>query len=240
MLLVCLGCLGSLFSCTTGPVATRAESLPKSVQSFLDAHDWNFSEFRCSDMSDLAEYNKHVRYYTTDTNLKEVWNKYLSVEPRDIWNSSAAEYGIMYSTEHKQDYRKDYSEPIEFAEGQIYLLDLLIGDWLHIPVAFKITRINHQRHILEFTYLEQNKSNGLQEMKFSEYRGNDGKSHTLITHLSYYTSHDGFRDRVLYPDYHNNTIDEYHRSVARASGLNVEPIRKSRIRRIAPDFVLFE
>ena len=189
-------------------------------------------------MSNLAEYNKHVRYYTADRNLELVWNKYLNVEPRDIWKGPSAEYGIMYSPEHKQDYRTDYPERIEFAEEQIYLLDLLIGDWLHIPVAFQITSINHQQHILEFTYLEQNRSNGLQEMRFSEYLGGDGKSHTLITHLSYYTSHADFRDRVLYPDYHNDTIDEYHRSVARASGLKIEPIRKSIIRRIAPEFLV--
>ena len=87
----------------------------------------------------------------------------------------------------------------------VYELDLRIANLLDVGVAFQITEINEAEKIIEFTYGKDNKSHGRQRIIFKK----EGKK-TFIIHYSNFKSESKFRDKYLYPKFHEKCMDEFH------------------------------
>ncbi len=220
-----------LFSCSSSP-DNFDRSVPISVREYLEEFNGDLSNLSLSDMDHPEQFRKHVLFYEIDENAHTVWKNYISVDPQEVFAGPVADFGIVYSTKTRETITRDYSRELLFEEGQIYLLDLCFEYWIHLPVAFEITDIDSGNMRLVFTYLEQNKTNGFQQIDFYPYLSADGNERTLIRHLSFYSSEKDFRDKSIYPTYHTVSVDEFHRNVADLSGMDLKASNKSKFNRL--------
>jgi hypothetical protein len=76
---------------------------------------------------------------------------------------------------------------------------------LKIPVGFKIINLNREKGILEFSYLRNNKSKGVQQLIVEE-NGDKVK----LTHSTRFLSGNHFRDNKLYGNFHEVLMDEFY------------------------------
>ena len=79
---------------------------------------------------------------------------------------------------------------------------------MKIPVNFEITKISQENKLIEFTYGAENKSKGRQTLIFV-----DNDSITQIIHQSFFYSGNKFRDKKLYPKYHEKCLNEFHENL---------------------------
>ena len=208
--------------------ATETNSVPRAIREYLDSYDWRLDMFRKSDVSDLSGFRSHERWYEVDGRLADVWSVYTHIRPDEQWKGPIARFGALYDPETSEFITKGSDHIPNVEEGQILFLDLLIESFLHVPTSFQISRIDENRKIIEFTYLEQNTSHGCQELSF--YPAADGKS-TLIRHRSWFRSDSPVRDALFYRSYHTQTVDEFHWSVAKRSGLDIDAMSPREIKR---------
>jgi hypothetical protein len=101
--------------------------------------------------------------------------------------------------------------------GQVYFLNLKIAHGLcNIPVAFEIINIDTEKKIIEFSYIEGNKSMGVQRIKFKELDDNQIR----IKHVSYFKSDSNSRDKILYPFFHKKIVNDFHRNMRKILASN--------------------
>lgn len=141
-----------------------------------------------------------------------VWNSYRHANSVDMWNGRKVRFGLLISKRSNTvTYRNNDCSP-EIDTGQVYFLGLkLMKGLMNLPVAFEIININHEQQMIEFSYLESNKSQGKQTIRFID--GGDGS--TSIIHKTYFKSGSGFRDD-LYPFFHKRFIREFHKNMNRS------------------------
>ncbi|MEZ4923058.1 MAG: hypothetical protein R2780_07820 [Crocinitomicaceae bacterium] len=123
-----------------------------------------------------------------------------------MWNGSINELILFRHCE-------DYCDSTGAIEGSRLLLKLHLFKKNKIKVMFEITRIDHEKHEIEFCYDKQNITKGKQLITFTNIGGI-----TVVNHETYYKSDSKLRDKI-YPKFHNLCIDEFHSSV-HASLLN--------------------
>jgi hypothetical protein len=80
---------------------------------------------------------------------------------------------------------------------------------INIPVAFEIIDIDRKKQILEFSYIDNNKSLGKQTIQFFD----NGDGRTMIVHRSYFRSKSWLRNELLYPGFHKKFIKEFHKNM---------------------------
>ncbi len=162
-----------------------------------------------NDGDDLSEYYKDVMTFEVNNSLMQVWGNYVSTDPSTLWNNRKSTKGLMLQkSPDKIYYEEDCIE--QTATGQIYYLNLkmLLG-LLNMAVAFEIISIDHTERLIAFSYVEGNKSLGVQQIKF--YPLDDHS--TKIIHTSYFKSGKRFRDRRLYPFFHKKLTRDFHENV---------------------------
>jgi hypothetical protein len=226
--------IGFLFlvSCTTA-----ADSIPTNVKEILSSVDWDLSELRCSDVSDLTLFQQHTRYYLASASADEVWNHYKSTDFSVGWRGPIGRFGALYDPYFDVLYTPGKRPVPGIRTGQIVFLDLLIEAFLHITAAFQISDIDDELHIIEFTYLEQNISQGRQEIRIFPVQS-DGKFITLVRHRTWYRSGSNIRDRFFYAPYHTQTIDEYHFRIAMMNDMALTAVTEKKMKKrglIPPD-----
>jgi hypothetical protein len=214
-----------LVSCSSHP-----EKMPNSVQDMLDKYEWKMETFAPCDLSDLSDFMNHDRYYLMEEHPADVWEKYSNLDPNEIWQGYMTRFGAMYVPEENCIYTPGDELPV-LAEGQVVFLDLLVEDFLHIPVVFQIASIDRERMSITFTYAEENKSHGYQEIEIIPFDSEAGTS-TVLRHSTRYRSDSEFRDIVFYREYHSRMVDEFHADVAAAGNYAVKVISVKRLERI--------
>ena len=150
-----------------------------------------------------------------------VWNTYRHANSMEMWNSRSVKLGLLISkrTNTVTYNNNDFSPEID--TGQVYFLRLrLLKGLLNLPVAFEIIKINHEEEIIEFSYLEKNKSKGKQTIHFIDV----GNGVTNIVHKTYFKSGSMLRDD-LYPFFHKRFIKEFHRNMNRKMNLQPNPLK---------------
>lgn len=207
-----------LTSCATADNG-RNPVLPGTVREFLDENGWDMGGYSASSLKDSSLYQDHHRAYSAAMNPEDLWDIYTNLDPRAAWQGGIITFGLLYSPRDKRVYTMEDAAVPGFSAGQIYMLDLKLAGFYHIPVAFQISKINHETRFIEFIYLEQNHSNGVQQIRFFPFENSDGTISTRIEHHSRYSSGSSFRDKILYPPFHNQTIDSFHRNVIKSAGL---------------------
>lgn len=133
--------------------------------------------------------------------MKHVYN----VKPNESWKGPLNTFKHSYSKSKDVLYEANSSRLPAIELGMVYELNLRIANLLNVGVAFQMTELNTDTKTIEFTYGKNNKSHGRQRIIFKEEGGK-----TFIIHYSNFKSESKFRDKHLYPKFHEQCTDEFH------------------------------
>jgi hypothetical protein len=185
----------------------------KYIESQLEEGKHDFSELQPSWSSgnDLSSFSKKEMTFYLKGNFADIWKGYVSADPSKSWNGRKISFGLLLLKFPNRIYYDH--DPITGVDlGQVYFLKLKILQGIYgLPVAFEIINVDEENKIIEFSYLEGNKSIGVQQVKFIDI----GDDRTEIIHTSYYKSDSHFRDKWMYPHFHKVIIKDFHRNMRR-------------------------
>jgi len=158
---------------------------------------------------DLSCYSSNEMTFFLKGNLQDVWHGYVTANPSKSWNGRKVSFGLLVQKFPGTIYYNNDSI-MGVDTGQVYFLNLklLLGIY-KVPVAFEMITVDAQEKVIEFSYIEGNKSSGVQQVKFSDF----GDGRTKIVHSSYFKSDSKFRDKNLYPFFHEKIVDDFHRNM---------------------------
>lgn len=192
------------------------------MRAFLDRNGWDLPALRLSSISDLGTFQTHRRIYVVAAPPAEVWEAYASAAPLAAWGTALTRFGVAWDPVSARLYTSGDASVPSFAVHQIYVLEVRVAGFLRIPAAFEITRLDPRERRIEFVYLEDNVSNGLQRLYFTGLRDAEGRAFTMIEHVTWYRSGRAFRDRRLYARFHARIIDAFHESILNVRALAYE------------------
>jgi hypothetical protein len=170
----------------------------------------------CYNPSDGQHYYKHVKSFVVCASIIDVWNTYKTISPEETRNESMVSFGLMYSRkQNKIMYPGDSYTGIE--AGQIIFLNLnLLGSFIQLAVGHEVTDVNEIEKTIKICYLQNGASTGTQLIQVKESKQNQ----TEVVHETWYRSGSVFRDKMLYPGFHEKGLTEFHENVKRkAEGL---------------------
>jgi hypothetical protein len=169
---------------------------------------------------DISTYKMQEKVFYLQEKLESVWDCYNSASPVKSWNGHFVRFCLLIS---KQTNSVKYQDNTDFSEidtGQVYFLDLkLLAGLFNVPVAFEIIKVDTTSKIIEFSYIDGNKSQGKQTIQFFD----NGDGRTRIIHRSYFKSDSAFRDDVFYPFFHTKIIKEFHRNMRKMAQVMIKP-----------------
>jgi hypothetical protein len=199
------------------PQTINLKEIPqRKVRKYIEARDINYmQDFSVIHASwkkgiDESAFQFHEKTFFLTDKLAHVWDCYKQANPTKSWKGPFVKFGLLIS---KHSNSVVYSKNLYFPEidtGQVYFLDLkLMRGLFNLPMAFEIIKLDPLQRIIEFSYIDGNKSAGKQTIQFSD--NDDGR--IRITHKSYFRSDSRFRDNILYPYFHRKFIKEFHRNM---------------------------
>ncbi len=217
MLLFILGMLPVMTVAQDENSIDLKEITQKKVRKYLISGAFNkmrdFSLIRPSWKKDVIESDFRIleKKFKLKFSNENVWNSYRHANSVEMWESHSVSFGLLISKGSNTVTYKSNSFSPEIDTGQVYFLDLrLLKGLLNLPVAFEITTINQKDQIIEFSYLENNKSQGKQTIHITD----GGSGRTSIVHKTWFKSTSKLRDD-LYPIFHKRFINEFHRNMSR-------------------------
>lgn len=180
----------------------QKEDRVEAIQDFVPS---------CSGVSDFSDYEHQEKEYVIKESLPVVWMNYTNANPAQSWDGKLVSFGLLISKKTNNIYYSGDEIP-GIDTGQIIFLDLeLLGGFYHLAMAFEIIKEDPENGIIEFSYLEGNKTQGIQRLKFNTTE----EGYTKIVHSSYFKSPSKLRDKILYPYFHKRLINEFHRNFRR-------------------------
>ncbi len=204
-----------LGSCTT---TTTYGIMPNTVARYLNRNGYDFGKYYVSSLSHMRSFNYHERGYMVYEDLEKVWKAYTETEPRIAFDGRIIDFGLLYDPEASTVYTSEDVSPF-FAKGQIYILNLKVLGFYNFPIAFQVSKIDSRSKMFEFIYMQKNIVNGVQRVYFYSFFDEYGHPVTKIRHISFFKSSSGFLDKILYPQFHQQTIDDFHKSIFRVNHL---------------------
>jgi hypothetical protein len=206
---------GSCFSQI--PQTINLSEIPqRKVRKYIEAREINhmqdFGLIRASwkKGQDESKFLFHEKTFFLKEKLSHVWDCYRKADPTKSWNGPFVRFGLLISKKSNSAVYSGNSTFPEIDTGQVYFLDLRIMRGLfNLPMAFEIINIDPLERIIEFSYIDGNKSKGKQRIEFSD----DPDGRIRITHKSYFRSDSQFRDNMLYPYFHRKFIKQFHRNM---------------------------
>lgn len=161
----------------------------------------------CPEINDSTHYH-HI--YTTyiDAPIDSVWKAYNTISPSDVWQGKFTSFGFAYARNTGELFYQDETFD-HLEEGQIQFLSLryMFGIF-KLNIAHELIGIDTETKRLQFCYMQYGKSQGTQIITLEEENGQ-----TKITHDTYYKSDSKFRDKRIYPFFHEKTVEELHAHV---------------------------
>jgi hypothetical protein len=173
-------------------------------------HDFSSIHASCKKDIKGSDFNFNEKTFYLKYDLSKVWACYSQGNPLKTWNGTDTGFGLLISKYSRSViYASDTSFPA-VDTGQVYFLNLrLLKGLVNIPVAFEIINIDRVKQLLEFSYLDNGKSQGKQTIQFFD----NGDGRTMIVHRSYFKSKSWLRDDLLYPCFHKKFVKEFHRNM---------------------------
>jgi hypothetical protein len=172
----------------------------------------DYSTIHASWKKNIDESDFHVieKTFYVENKLSDVWYCYRHTSPLEMWSGRSVRFGLLISKySNSVSYINSFPFP-EIDTGQVIFLNLrLIKGLFKIPVAFEIITIDREKQIMEFSYIDKNKSLGKQTLLFFD----NGDGTTRIIHRSFFKSESAFRDGLLYPFFHEKFVEEFHRNM---------------------------
>jgi hypothetical protein len=191
----------------------KQRKIRKLIRQLQTSDYHGFSELETSVNSRTAmdEYMHYTKEYQVKQDLEEVWYNYAFSSQTEVWDISKISFGMIYCRSSESIiYADEMLNGLE--EGRIYYLNLkILGGIYNLPVAFEITNIDPDNKTVEFSYLKGGKARGKQWIRLEE--SPDG--YTKIIHQTLVKSDSNFRDKYLYPYFHNKLINEFHLNMKR-------------------------
>jgi len=187
----------------------------RRVRQYIEYQKQNnidhFSELypSCEKIKDLSEFSEHDKVYLVKRDIDDVWDAYIQASPVKTWDGRIVSFGIMYSRNNdKVVYRNNSYKGLE--EGQIIYVNLkFFRGFYNLATAFEIVDIDDTEKIIQFSYIQGGKAQGIQTLRFV--KTEDG--FTKIYHHTDYKSDSHFRDRFIYVHFHKKCINQFHRNV---------------------------
>jgi len=173
--------------------------------------DFQHINTACYRDDDSLRYETNLKTYVVNASIGQVWEKYASITPEKAWNGRMVNFGFLFSKPDNQFiYPDNADEPIRV--GNVIFVNLrLLRGLKNLGVGFEVTRLDEEQKTICFCYLKDGVSNGSQEIRFIEQP--DGR--TQVSHLTHYRSHSAFRDKELYPRFHEKLVGEFHENILR-------------------------
>jgi hypothetical protein len=190
----------------------------KKVRAYVhdqqeQGHIEHFSQLKatCADEEDLNGFESYEKKYRIKATLDEVWKGYISASPTSAWKTRKSSVALIY--DRKKDELKYAADTCNGSRiGQIVYLHMnLVKGFYHLATAIEITDIKAQNATIELSYIESGINEGKQWITMTE--GQNG--YVDITHVSIIKSDSKFRDRYLYPYFHNKLISAFHKNMER-------------------------
>ncbi len=170
----------------------------------------------CFQKKQSGTYHFQTDSFIVKENINTVWQKYKTISLKDSYCGNLVNLGFVYSKNKKQIYyvNDDYDG---IQEGQIYFIRLnLLGGLKHIIVAYEVTKIDNQKKMMQFCYINRGISEGSQRI----YLFKTKEGFTKIEHETFYKSHSKFRDKWIYPKFHKKIVAELHHNLIKALASN--------------------
>ena len=159
-----------------------------------------------------SDFNVIEKTFFLNYDLSDSWDFYRHANTLKMWNGKTVRFGLLLSKCTNSAINIINSSYHEIDTGDVYFLNLkLFRGILNVEVAFEITRIDSKQRIMEFSYIDNNKSLGKQSIQFFEY----GPGKTKIVHRTYFKSDSNIRDKLFYPYFHKKFINEFHRNMGK-------------------------
>ena len=160
---------------------------------------------------DKSRFNLIEKSFFLDYDLSDVWDFYRHANMLEMWNGKSVRFGVLISKGTNTVINSYNSSFHEIDTGDVYFLNLkLLKGLLNVEVAFEIITIDLKQRIMEFSYIDNNKSLGKQSIQFFD----NGAGKTKIVHLSYFKSKSSVRDDLFYPYFHKKFIREFHKNMS--------------------------
>jgi len=170
----------------------------------------------CTKGQDLSSFREKVMTFFLDGNLQDIWQGYTSANPTLSWNGRTISFGVLLWKYPGQVFY-DHDQILGVDTGQVYYLNLnLLMGVFNLPVAFEMITVNPIDKIIEFSYLDGNKSVGVQQVRFIDF----GDDQTEIIHTSYYKSGSYIRDKFMYPYFHKRIVKDFHHNMQKLLNLD--------------------
>lgn len=188
------------------------KKLVKYIQAQQDQNRLNYlSELKasCSDVIDFSDFFHYTRTYRVKDSIDNVWQTYIASNPTQAWKTRKSSCGMLYNRkDDKVIYPSDSCLGAD--TGQILFMNLKLLKGLYkLATSFEITKIADESGVIEISYTES----GVNEGKQIIHMFSTDKGYTEIVHTSMIRSHSRFRDRYLYPYFHNRLINAFHRKM---------------------------
>jgi hypothetical protein len=161
---------------------------------------------------DKSHFNVISKTFFLNYDPSDVWDFYRHANILNVWNGKSVRFGILIS-KHSNSHINSYNTSFhEIDTGDVYFLNLkLLKGLFNVEVAFEIITIDVKQRLMEFSYIDNNKSLGKQSIQFFE----NGTGKTKIIHRSYFKSNSNIRDELFYPYFHKKFIREFHKNMNR-------------------------
>lgn len=188
----------------------KQEKVKKLLQDnqLFSLEDLNALKSFCYNQADGKQYHRHIKSFVINADVETVWNGYKTISPQETRTGNMVSFGLMYSRSRNEImYPGDEYKGIEV--GQIIFLNLnLFVSIVNLAVGHEITGVNDQEKTIKICYLQNGASTGTQLIQLR--KKNDT---TEVVHETWYRSGSLFRDKVLYPGFHERGLTEFHENV---------------------------
>ena len=190
----------------------------KKVRNYLlsqqqDGSVTHFSQLKptCEEAVDSASFSLYTKTYIVKQRMADVWNTYLKASPTESWKTRKSAVGLVYDRSNDSlIYAKQQLDGTNI--GQVMYLHLKVMKGLYrLATALEVTRIKEERNTIEISYVDHGVNEGKQWIEMSE----TPEGYTLVKHTSMIRSESRFRDKYLYPFFHNKLINAFHRNMKR-------------------------
>jgi hypothetical protein len=163
----------------------------------------------CYDQTGGKHYHNHIMSFIIHADIEAVWNGYKTISPQETRKGSMVSFGLMYSRNQNEIMYSD--DPYKGIEtGQIIFLNLnLFAGIVHLAVGHEITGVNDTEKTIKICYLQNGASTGTQLIRMLKKNENQ----TEVIHETWYRSGSLFRDKLLYPGFHEKGLKEFHENV---------------------------
>jgi len=192
------------------------QKIPQEEVRLFIRHQIDLNKTRFKDLHasyypgvDLEIFNKHEKSYLIKATPEEVWEAYTTTSPAICWNGKRFSFGVLVSkNKGTVMYKSDPYNGIQ--AGQVFFMNVGVMHNLEtMAVGLEIVTVDPENKIIEFSYVNGGNTRGLQQVELYKTK----KGFTRVYHRTLFASESKFRDRYLYPFFHERIIDEFHRNM---------------------------